>query len=120
MAAHERTSLCDIHEIAARLGMNVRWIRRKVAAREIPFVKLGRLLRFDPDEIDDWLERARVPTAAELLDDEPCGWATRHAGDRRGVAGPPFRPVTSIHAKSRARHPSAGREPDGLDPPSAS
>ena len=33
---------------------------------------------------------------------------------------PPFRPVTSIHAKSRARHPSAGKEPDGLDPPSAS
>jgi hypothetical protein len=95
----------------------VRWVRRQVAQRAIPFYKLGALLRFDPAEVAAWLDAARVPTAAEVLDDKRCTWAERHAGGH-GVAGPPFRPVTSID--SMRRHPAARREPDGFDPPSAS
>ncbi len=34
---------------------------RLVAERRIPFVKWGHLLRFDPDEIAAWLDRARRP-----------------------------------------------------------
>lgn len=32
-----------------------------VAERRIPYVEWGHLLRFDPDEIDEWLARGRVP-----------------------------------------------------------
>lgn len=119
MAAIEHTSLLDIHAVAERLGVNVRWVRRKVATRAIPFIKLGHLVRFDLAEIEAWLEEARVPTAGQLVDDERCAWVEGHAGGR-GVTGPPFRPVSSIRSTRASRQPSAGRDHDGLDPPSAS
>ncbi len=45
--------------MAERLGVNQRHIRRLVAERRIPYLKWGHLLRFDPAEIDAWLDRAR-------------------------------------------------------------
>lgn len=59
-----RRSLMDLPAVAERLGVNERHIRRLVHERRIPFVKWGHLLRFDPDEIDAWLDAARVPTEA--------------------------------------------------------
>src|SRR5436305_14754275 len=117
MAAIEHTTLLDIDAVAERLGVNVRWVRRQVARRAIPFYKLGALLRFDPDEVNAWLDAARVPTATELVNAERCNWAARHDGGH-GVAGPPFRPVTSMDSKRRQS--AARRAPDGFDPPSAS
>ena len=54
-----RHSLMDIEAVARRLGVQVRHVRRLVAERRIPFVKWGHLLRFDPVEIEAWLDRAR-------------------------------------------------------------
>lgn len=51
--------LLDLPAVAERLGVNHRYVRRLVAERRIPFIKLGHLLRFDPCEIEDWLDRAR-------------------------------------------------------------
>lgn len=53
--------LLDIEGVADRLGVAVRHVRRLVAERRIPFVKWGHLLRFDPDQIADWVDAARVP-----------------------------------------------------------
>jgi len=47
--------LVDIEAVASYLGVNVRHVRRLVAERRIPFVKWGRLLRFDLGEIDRWI-----------------------------------------------------------------
>lgn len=55
--------LLDIAAVAARLGVTIRHVRRLVAERRIPFVKWGRRLRFDPAEIDAWLDRHRYPEA---------------------------------------------------------
>ena len=52
--------LVDISAVAAELGVTVRYVRRLVAERRIPYIKLGRLLRFDPGEVERWLERSRV------------------------------------------------------------
>jgi excisionase family DNA binding protein len=52
--------LMDINAVAERCNVRVRFIRRLVAKRRIPYVKLGHLLRFDPTEIDAWVDRARV------------------------------------------------------------
>jgi excisionase family DNA binding protein len=52
--------LLDITEVADRCGVRVRFIRRLVAERRIPYIKLGHLLRFDPDEIAAWLDSQRV------------------------------------------------------------
>jgi excisionase family DNA binding protein len=51
--------LLDIAGVAEHLAVNERHIRRLVAERRIPYVKWGHLLRFDPDEIADWLDRSR-------------------------------------------------------------
>jgi excisionase family DNA binding protein len=59
-----RRPLMDLPAVAERLGVNERHIRRLVHERRIPFVKWGHLLRFDSDEIDGWLDAARVPAEA--------------------------------------------------------
>ena len=53
--------LLDISGLAEHLGVNVRHVRRLVAERRIPFIKWGHLIRFDPADIAEWIERARVP-----------------------------------------------------------
>ena len=54
--------LLDITDLAQHLGVNVRHVRRLVAERRIPFIKWGHLIRFDPVEIAEWVEAARVPS----------------------------------------------------------
>jgi excisionase family DNA binding protein len=56
-----QTALIDLPAVAERLGVNERHIRRLVAERRIPYLKWGHLLRFDPTDIDQWLDQARVP-----------------------------------------------------------
>lgn len=51
--------LVDLPAVAIRLGVNDRHIRRLVAERRIPYIKWGRLIRFDPAAIDEWLLEAR-------------------------------------------------------------
>ena len=56
-----RDPLWDVDAVAQRLGVQVRHVRRLVTERRIPFIKWGRLLRFDPAEIDAWLDHGRRP-----------------------------------------------------------
>jgi excisionase family DNA binding protein len=51
--------LLDLPAVAERLNVNQRHVRRLVAERRIPYLKWGHLLRFDPAEIEAWLDRAR-------------------------------------------------------------
>lgn len=60
--AHDLQPLLDIHAVAARLGVTERHMRRLVAERRIPYLKWGHLLRFDPAEIEQWIESSRVPS----------------------------------------------------------
>lgn len=55
----DRLPLIDLQAVAARLGVNDRFVRRLVAEDRITFYKVGRLLRFDPAEIEAWLNRNR-------------------------------------------------------------
>ena len=50
----------DLAAVAERLGVNHRHVRRLVAERRILYIKWGRLLRVDPDEVDERLARSRV------------------------------------------------------------
>jgi excisionase family DNA binding protein len=54
------TVLLDKDELAARLGVSERFVRRLVEERRIPYLKIGRIIRFDPAEIDRWLTPQRV------------------------------------------------------------
>jgi len=52
--------LLTIEELADHLGVTVRHIRRLVAERRVPFVRFGRLVRFDPAVVANWLEGSTV------------------------------------------------------------
>jgi excisionase family DNA binding protein len=52
--------LMDIHTVAEVLCVAPRHIRRLVAERRIPYLKVGRFVRFDPGELDVWLDAQRV------------------------------------------------------------
>jgi excisionase family DNA binding protein len=55
--------LLTIDQLADRLGTTVRHVRRLVADRRVPFVKVGGLVRFDPADIDAWIDDHRRTTA---------------------------------------------------------
>ena len=61
--AIRRPKLLTLKQVADQLNVNERHVRRLVAERRIPYVKWGHLLRFDPDEIAEWLDGGRRRTA---------------------------------------------------------
>ncbi|HVA75658.1 MAG TPA: helix-turn-helix domain-containing protein [Acidimicrobiales bacterium] len=52
--------LLDIDQLAQRLGITVRHVRRLVADKRVPYYKVGRLVRFDQAEITQWLQTRRI------------------------------------------------------------
>lgn len=72
--------LWSIDELAAYLGYARRTVCNKVQRGEIPYVKVGRLVRFVPEEIDRWVmqggdrpsrERERKGTRKAPVSREP-------------------------------------------------
>ena len=61
--------LLDVATVALALGTTRRHVQRLVAERRIPFVKVGRFVRFEPAALDLWLDSQRV---------EPIAWQSRH------------------------------------------
>jgi excisionase family DNA binding protein len=53
--------LIDIAELERRTAIKQATLRKYVAQRKIPFVKIGRLVRFDPIEIESWIKERKVP-----------------------------------------------------------
>jgi excisionase family DNA binding protein len=53
-----RPALIDVPEAAARLGIGISTLRRKIKAGEVPAFRLGgpgTAIRLDPVELDQWL-----------------------------------------------------------------
>ena len=48
--------LLDIDDLADLLNISVRHVRRLVAERRVPYLKVGHLVRFEPAAIDSWLD----------------------------------------------------------------
>lgn len=53
-------ALLDSPTTAKRLGITERHLRELVVRRDIPFVKVGRLIRFKPDDLDRWIDENRT------------------------------------------------------------
>ncbi len=53
-------TLVDINMAAERLSVSPRFIRRPVAQRRVPYLKVGKFIRFDPVDLDAWLDGCRV------------------------------------------------------------
>ena len=52
--------LIDIPTVAQTLGTTRRHVQRLVSERRIPYLKVGRFIRFDPAELSVWLDERRV------------------------------------------------------------
>ena len=57
---HDPRALITMADVALRLGTSVRHIRRLVAERRIPIVKVGRFVRFEDHSIEHWIDDHRV------------------------------------------------------------
>lgn len=65
-AATDWRGLIDVPALAIQLGVTQRFIRRLVAEDRVPFLKIGKFVRFDPREIDKWVDKCRRPPTASL------------------------------------------------------
>lgn len=57
--SNPRRPLVDVSTLAAELGVTTRFVRRLVSEDRIPYLKIGKFIRFDPREIDRWIDEAR-------------------------------------------------------------
>ena len=60
MHRDDKAALIGVEQLADELGVSVRYVRRIIAERRIPYVKVGHLIRFERDEVDRWVEANRV------------------------------------------------------------
>ncbi len=52
--------LLTVPQLANELGLSRQTIYQYVAARKIPFIKIGKSVRFRPGEISDWIDGQRI------------------------------------------------------------
>lgn len=51
--------LIDVPTLAQRLGVTQRFVRRLTSEDRVPFLKIGKFIRFDPVMIEQWLADCR-------------------------------------------------------------
>jgi excisionase family DNA binding protein len=59
-AAPGLPSLVDIPTVSRSFGISTRQVRRFVADGQIPFVRVGHLIRFDLDALKEWIDARRA------------------------------------------------------------
>lgn len=55
-----RPRLVSIHDCSVYLGLSVHTLYTMVSQRRIPFVKVGRLVKFDLTLVDAWIQKRTV------------------------------------------------------------
>ena len=63
--------LLDIQQVATYTGLSVHTLYTMVSQRRIPFVKLGRLTKFDREEIDKWITAHAVKVTRSFSERTP-------------------------------------------------
>jgi excisionase family DNA binding protein len=59
-------TLLSIEQAAERLGTSVRFVRRLVFERRIAYMKVGRHVRINPDDLDAFVSAGRVEAGRRL------------------------------------------------------
>lgn len=59
--------LLDVEQAARRLGTKERFVRRLVAERRIRFYKVGKFVRFHPDDLTAYIRAGRVDPVRPVL-----------------------------------------------------
>jgi excisionase family DNA binding protein len=79
------SALLTIDALSSRLSTTHRHVRRLVAEKRVPYLKIGGLIRFDPAEIEDWLVTCRRSDAG---DRNECPGLSRRAPHRSSPPPP--------------------------------
>lgn len=66
--------LLTIKEASEYLRISEKGIYNMVWRREIPFVKIGRRIRFDIQDLDDWISRNKVKDVESLYKERILGY----------------------------------------------
>ncbi len=66
-ATLSRPDLLSVEQAAHRLGTEIRFVRRLVAERRIRFYKVGRYVKFDPDDLTTYVQQGRVDPIRPVL-----------------------------------------------------
>jgi len=56
--------LVDFAGAAEYMTVSERFVRALVAERRISYIKVGKFVRFDVDDLNDWLDDCRVEASA--------------------------------------------------------
>lgn len=65
--------LIDVEEVAEYLGLTISTVYSWISEREIPYVKMGRLTKFDLRRIDAWIEECSVEVVEKPRKDTKKG-----------------------------------------------
>jgi excisionase family DNA binding protein len=57
-------TLFNVQTLAEYLQVSKQWIYERVQFKEIPYIKVRKLLRFRKSQIDKWLDEFKVPAAS--------------------------------------------------------
>jgi excisionase family DNA binding protein len=57
------SKLWTVDDVVTFIGMSKTWVYRHVEANRIPHRKIGRVVRFVPDEVMAWVDSQRAPAA---------------------------------------------------------
>ena len=63
--------LISVEEMAKKLDVPVSWLYARTRTNDIPHLKVGKYVRFDPDQVMHWI-RKQNEIDAEGRIDEPC------------------------------------------------
>ena len=59
------TKLLSPQELSDVLSISIETVYAWTSQKRIPYIKMGRLVRFNMDEVNKWLERQRVTAREE-------------------------------------------------------
>lgn len=59
--------MLTVEQAAQRLGTKVRFVRRIIAERRIRFYKVGKYVRFHPDDLTDYIRQGRIDAIRPVL-----------------------------------------------------
>jgi excisionase family DNA binding protein len=90
------SALLDTDDVARRLGTSLRHVRRLVAERRIPIVKVGHFVRFDEHDLEHWVDEHRVAVVEPRRVIRSSGHPDRGAPSSAGRPSPRRSGVRSV------------------------
>jgi excisionase family DNA binding protein len=70
--AHKKMELWDYDKLNAHINIKVSILRRFVFDKKIPYIKIGKLVRFRPSDIETWIDHCGAVGDSDVEHTETC------------------------------------------------